>query len=107
VTTLAPPDRQSAVFLGWSLHWRGKVFTESMLTGQHLSVLALLTGTDSFESLDINPGSGHQRLMQLLAAFVAVDTGATASGNDAVLALAIAEISTASAEEIIGALRYD
>lgn len=93
---------------GWAIFWRGRVFSEADLTGQHLATLALLTGTDDYEALDIDPRNGHQRLMQMIAAFLCVDDTSglsdPATAGDAI-SKAISEVSKASADEILGALR--
>ncbi len=116
MTTLEAPNPITAVDLprpgAWSLHWRGKTFHESHVTGQHLATLALLTGSDDYESLDVDPRHGHQRLMQMLAACVCVDAVRTSGVDDAdqvavIMASAIDEVSKASADELLGSLRYD
>lgn len=115
-TMLAAPPRGPSAQLpappstadGWSIVWRGRVWRESELTGQHLATLALLTGSDDYETLDIDPRHGHQRLMQMIAAFVCVDeTAGLADAGDAAeaITLAIQQVSKASADEILGALR--
>lgn len=115
MTILESPDTATAVDLphpgAWSLHWRGLTFDESQLTGQHLATLALLTGTDDYESLDVDPRHGHQRLMQLLTTVVAVHAVRSSGTDDAdqvalVMADAINQVSSASVDEILGALRY-
>lgn len=107
---LPPPSGSplAVAAAGWALFWRGRAFSESDLTGQHLAFLALLTGSDEYEALDINPLAGHQRLMQMLTAFVCVERTAglddPAKAGDE-MAAAIKEIAEASADEILGALR--
>lgn len=96
----------------WSLHWRGRVFSESMVTGQHLATLALLTGSDDYANLDIDPRFGHQRLMQMLTVFVCIDAVRTSGVTDAdqvalLMADAIDEVSKASADELLGSLHFD
>lgn len=114
MTTLEAPNPITAVDLprpgAWSLHWRGKTFHESHVTGQHLATLALLTGSDDYQSLDLDPRHGHQRLMQMLMAFLTVEaSGDVADGEDlaAVIATKIDEVSKASADELLSSLRYD
>ncbi len=110
-----PPPPPAAMMVdlpkpgAWTLRWRGRTFSEADLTGQHLSTLALLSGSDDFENLDVDPRSGHQRLMQMLMAVVCVDrvTGIDPEAVGAVLAVAIDEIAQAPAEEILGALVFD
>jgi hypothetical protein len=96
----------------WSIHWRGKTYGEAGITGQHLAVLALIAGTDDFESLDIDPRHGHQRLMMMIAAVATVEA-VTSLGADveegaveAQVAQAVADVSAAPVEEILGALRF-
>lgn len=111
----SPPDPSTFVAGAepgsWVLAWRGKKFAESDLTGQHLSVISLISGSDDFASLDVDPRHGHQRLMMVLAAFIAVD--ATASLGDVdeatvagLVAEAVESVSAASAEEILGSLTF-
>lgn len=114
MTTLQAPNPTTVVDLprpgAWSLHWRGRTFRESQLTGQHLATLALLTGSDDFAALDVDPRHGHQRLMQMLMAFRTVEESAGVEDEDAlaaVVAATISEVSTASVDEILGSLRYD
>lgn len=114
MTITESPDLSTAVDLprpgAWSLHWRGRVFRESDMTGQHLATLALISGTDDFESLDIDPTNGHQRLMSVLTAFVVVDRVGGVDDVDAVtdiVSQAIAEVSAASVDEILGAIDFD
>lgn len=108
VATLAELPRPGA----WSIQWRGNTYGEADVTGQHLAVLALIAGTDDFESLDIDPRHGHQRLMMMIAAVAAV-ASVEALGADAdegavadQVAKAVAEVSAASVDEILGALRF-
>lgn len=94
----------------WSLHWRGQVFHESDLTGRHLSVLSLMTGRDDFDALDMNPTLGHQRVMMMISAFLAVQAGFQAGDPDAaadVIATVMAEVADAPAEEILGSIRFE
>lgn len=100
-TAVASPD-------GWAIVWRGHTYRESDLTGQHMSLLALISGTDDWETLDIDPRHGYQRLMNVLVAF---EAARVAEGHDSdsvveVLARAVAEVAAASADEILGALRH-
>lgn len=114
MTTLEAPNPTTSVDLprpgAWSLHWRGRTFHESQVTGQHLATLALLTGSDDFEALDIDPRHGHQRLMQMLMAFLTVEAaGDVADGDElaGVIATTIDEVARASVDELLGALVYD
>lgn len=116
INTLTMPDANTFVDMpepgAWSIQWRGIVYGEADVTGQHLAVLALIAGTDDFESLDIDPRHGHQRLMMMIAAIVAVDAvealGPDAGEDDIAgqVARSVAEVSEASVEEILGALRF-
>lgn len=93
----------------WSLHWRGKVFSESELTGKHLSVLAMIAGNDTFDLLDMNPTLGHQRIMMMLSAFIAVEETRDC-GPDEVpdkLVAVLATVADAPAEEILGSIRFE
>lgn len=114
MTILEAPNPSTSVDLprpgAWSLHWRGRVFRESDLTGQHLATLALLTGSDDFGALDLDPRHGHQRLMQMLMAFITVESaGDVADGDELadIIAAKINEVSRASVDELLGAIRYD
>lgn len=111
--SFAAPDPTTRTVVdtrSWSLHWRGRVFRESELTGRHLSVLALIAGRDDFDMLEMNPMLGHQRLMMVLAAFLAVEATEgiedTEEAADAVAAV-LKRVADSPAEEIIGALHYD
>jgi hypothetical protein len=114
MTVLEAPDTSTGVDLprpgGWSLHWRGRVFRESDMTGQHLATLALISGRDDFELLDIDPRHGHQRLMSVLTAFVVVEASQSVADEDelaAVVASKVAEVAKASVDEILGAIQFD
>ena len=96
----------------WRITWRGDTWAESDMIGQHLSVLALVTGRDDYDMLEISPVNGHQRLMMLITAFVTVkrsddmdpeDTDAVAT----VVAESVDEVAKATVDEILGALSYD
>lgn len=96
---------------GWSIEWRGRTFHESELTGQHLATLALLTGSDDFAALDVDPRHGHQRLMSVLMAFLTVAAAREVGPEDGdvlagVIAQAIDEVSSASVDELLGALTF-
>lgn len=96
----------------WRITWRDKTWTEDDMTGQHLAVLALVAGRDDFDMLEISPSNGHQRLMMVISAFVAVDRTGAANPEDAdevaaVVAESVDEVSRASVVEILGALSYD
>ena len=109
----SPPDvsTRSAEPGSWSLLWRGHRLDESELTGQHLSVLSLITGTDDFRELEIDPRHGHQRLMMLLAVIEIVaktEAMGAGAGEDAIAGVitdAMASVASAPATEILGALR--
>jgi hypothetical protein len=114
MTTLESPNPATAVDLprpgGWTLEWRGRKWTDADVTGQHLATLALLTGTDDYASLDVDPRHGHQRLMSMLMALVSVDRSQGMEDADAVAAMlteVLQEISKASVDEILGALKFD
>lgn len=115
MSTLAPPDPSTlagSVRPGsWSIEWRGMRFAESDLTGQHLSVLSLIVGTDDFAELDVDPRKGHQRLMTMIAAVTAVKAVEAAGdlSEDAVallVARCIETVAAAPAEEILGAITF-
>ena len=96
----------------WRITWRGQSWAESDLTGQHLAVLALITGRDDYDMLEISPVNGHQRLMMLIAACVTVDRtmGADPESPDEIattVAESVDEVSKASVDEILGALTFD
>jgi hypothetical protein len=114
MSNFSPPDISTAAPAPgeWAISWRGLRFSESGFTGQHLSVLSLIAGTDEFDTLDIDPRHGHQRLMMVIAACVVVSATKTmpedAGQEDVVnlVAQAVAEVSSAPAEEILGALTF-
>jgi hypothetical protein len=114
MTLLEAPNPTTAVDLprpgAWSIEWRGRRWTDADVTGQHLATLALLTGSDDFESLDVDPRHGHQRLMSMLMALICVDRSQGVDDAEAVtevMALALEEVAKASADEILGALVLD
>lgn len=97
----------------WRITWQGKSWTDADLTGQHLAALALISGDDRFETLQVSedeirayPALGHQRLMNLLGALVVVDTADTFGDDRDELAAALAEISEAKADEILGCVSF-
>ena len=97
----------------WRITWRGNTWTESDLLGRHLAVLAMINGRDDFTSIEIDPTQGHQRLMQMITAFVAVEAAESLGDDqdaDAVamtVAVALKEIADATVDEILGALTYE
>lgn len=104
---LPAPSGAPVVESGWELVWRGHTWREADLTGQHLSVLSLLSGSDDYETLDLDPRHGHQRLMMMLAAFEAtrgLDEADVEEVADTI-ARAQKQIAEASADEILGALK--
>jgi len=115
-TTFPAPDPSAIVDgekpVAWSITWRGLKFDESQLTGQHLSVLSLIAGTDDFTSLDVDPRHGHQRLMMMIAACVvvaaanSVGVGFDTDDVAALVAEAVEEVASAPAEEILGSLHF-
>ena len=103
-TTEAPPTP-------WTITWRGDSWSESDLSGKHLSALALIAGRDDFDMLEMSPTNGHQRLMMMIAACVAVEAAESVSPEDVdeiakVVAESVDEVSKASVDEILGALTY-
>jgi len=96
----------------WVITWRGRVWHESDLTGKHLSVLSLIAGRDDFDTLEMDPRLGHQRLMMLIAALRCVEEAKATDAEDpddvaALMAQCIEEVSEASVEEILGALTVE
>jgi hypothetical protein len=112
--TLTEPDLSTLVDLprpgGWLIRWRGSEWRDTDVTGQHLATLALLAGDDSFESLDVDPRHGHQRLMGMLTALVCVERAQDLEDVDqvaATLSAALDEVAKASADEILSALTFE
>ncbi|MEM9516041.1 MAG: hypothetical protein AAGA42_14410 [Actinomycetota bacterium] len=94
---------------GWRITWKGRSWTDQDLTGQHLSVLSLIVGSDEYELLDMDPRQGHQRLMNMIAALQVVAHSVDVDEVDAlagVLAKAINEIRETSAVEILGSIEF-
>ena len=96
----------------WTITWKDRVWTESDVTGKHLAVLSLIAGRDDFDLLEMSPANGHQRLMMMISACVAVEAAESISSEDAdeiakVVAESVDEVSRASADEILGALTFD
>ena len=101
---LPPPGRT------WRIEWRGRTWRESDLKGSHLAFVALLNGTDDWQMLDVadlNPTVGPVRLMNLIAAFMAVEQGADAAEDETVLVRIIREVGEAPAAELLDAVRFD
>ena len=110
--SFAPPTTPPAPPTTWSLDWRGSTYHESKMTGRHLSILALISGSESYNLVDLNPMSGHQQLMMAIAMFeVAARVDATELEDpDELQALVVGvmeEVAQAPAEEILGALRIN
>ena len=78
----------------WSLTWGKKTWTEADLTGQHLTLIVMGLGGDSW---DISPVTGPVRLQAVLAAFITVDTGRD-------LTDVVQELNKAKALDLLGAL---
>lgn len=115
MTTLTAPNPTTAVDLpkpgGWAIFWRGHTFTDRDVSGQHLATLSLISGSDDYVNLDIDPRHGHQRLMMMISAFVAVQAtvGMDAADADkvaAVIGQAVQEVASASADEILSSLKF-
>lgn len=113
MTIIEAPDPTTAVDLprpgAWTIRWRGSRWTDADVTGQHLATLALLSGSDDFDSLDPDPRHGHQRLMQMIMALVCVqraENGTEVEDVTHTLAVALDEVAKASADEILGALAF-
>lgn len=105
-----PPPVAAAVDgpspLRWRIKWRGRTFYEEQVTGEHLAVLALLNGRDSWADLDltgaeVSPTLGPVRLMSMLTALVVVDAG---TADPAAVAAVAATVGSATAEELLAAL---
>lgn len=106
----------TAVATDWTIRWRGCLWTDADLTGQHLATLALISGDDRFDDLSITeaevrayPSLGYMRLMNLLCALMAVEACDGIDDPDEAqqaIVEALAEIQAASAEEIIGAVSF-
>ena len=100
----------------WAIEWRGTTWTDDDLTGQHLATLALISGDDRFESLDITedevrvyPSDGYMRLMFMVSAFATVEAcNGIDDPDEAQVATtrALAEIQAASADEILGCIKF-
>lgn len=102
--------------MSWTITWGDTSWTDDDLTGQHLATLALISGDDRFEDLSITadeiavyPGEGFMRLMNLIAALVAVEVSGDLDDDaaQAAVAVALAEIRDASADTILGSVRFD
>lgn len=99
----------------WRITWRGKQWTDLDLTVQHLGVLALLSGNDDWESLDVEHGiaaaragvmDGYMRLVNMLCAFAFVDRVPEGTPEDDAQELgakAIDEVRKVTAVELLDA----
>jgi hypothetical protein len=92
---------------GWRIGWRGRVWTDADIRGEHLAFVALLTGDDSWRMLDVadvRPEVGPVRLMCLIAALVAVDD---AVSDETELAEIIVRVRATPVAELLDALSVD
>lgn len=100
---LAPPTGR------WRIEWGGRSWSEDDLTGAHLAFVALLNGVDDWQALDVanlNPAIGPVRLMNLLAAFIAVEAG-EAMDDPVALTQVIRAVGEIPAAALLAALRFD
>lgn len=106
---LAPPDpatidRRLPEPGSWRITWRGRVWHESDITGEHLALIALITGEDDWRALDlaeIDPKRGPYRLMLMITALVAV---ADRADDERKLARIIRDVREATVAELLDAL---
>lgn len=100
----------------WTISWEGRTWTDDDLTGQHLGTLAIISGDDRFQSLQIDeptmreyPKEGYMRLMNMLATLIAVDA-VTDDMDDTraaeALAQALKSVQQAKADDILDAVRF-
>jgi len=100
----------------WQIEWRGRTWTDDDLTGQHLATLALISGDDRFESLQLTPDEvvaypteGYMRLMFMVSALAAVDACNSLDDDDEAQAATVrtlAAVQAATADEIIGCIKF-
>ena len=99
----------------WSMNWRGDSWTDDDLTGLHLATLALISGDDRFENLELSeadvtgyPSEGYMRLMFMLSSFVVVSVcnGLDDEAAQSATTAALTEIQAASADEILGSIKF-
>jgi len=90
----------------WQITWGDHTFTDLDITGEHTAVLALLTGVDSWEHLDLSemgPEIGPARLMWLITAWVAVAREAAEAEDFAEI---IKDVRETSVVELLNGLTF-
>lgn len=99
-----------ALPITWRIEWQGQSYGWADLTVGHLALIALLSGTDEWESLDprwIDPTSGYMAAAYMLTAFLAqerVTDGMTDDEAAAVMAQVYAEVSAVKASALADAV---
>jgi hypothetical protein len=105
----APPAPDERV-ITWRIEWEGKSYTWDDLTVGHLALVALLSGEDSWETLDprfVDPTSGYMAAAYLLTAFLAqervIDDMSDVEASD-VMASVYAEVGGVKASALADAV---
>ena len=100
----------------WTIRWAGHEWTPNDLTGQHLAALAIISGDDSFGSLELTPDTmigypaqGYMRLMFMLSALAGVTACEGLEGDEAagMMGRVLASIQAATAEDILASITFD
>lgn len=111
-----PRDLPPPATWAWRITWGGKSWTDQDLTVRHLGVLTILSGDDDWEALDVPTKlavarqgvlDGYMRLVNMVAAFVAVDRtpeSMPAEEAQAVMTATLAELSGSTVDDIFGAV---
>lgn len=100
---------------GWTIRWQGHTWTDQDVTVEHLATLAIISGDDSFGSLELTPdvikdypGEGYMRLVFMLSALAGVAACEGLDGDEAQgeLTIALADIQRASADSVLAAITF-
>jgi hypothetical protein len=94
MSMLAPPDPSTRA-ASWRIEWAGRSYSWDDLTVAHLSIVALLTGSDEWETLSpwqIDPNTGYMMAANLLTAFLAIERAGDDDLDDEQAASVMAQV---------------
>lgn len=112
-TMLAPPAPPKLP--DWTIRWGGYSWADSEVTVEHLAVLAVISGDDSFGSLVLDPvvvrdypGQGYMRLVFMLSALAVVEACRGLDGDEAaeMTARVMSGIQKSAAEVVLGCISF-
>ena len=114
-TTMAWAPPASPNLPAWTITWRGHSWADTDVTVEHLAALAVISGDDSFGSLNLNPvvirdypGEGYMRLVFMLSALAVVEAcdGLDGAEAEAMSVRVLSEIKKATADSVLGCIRF-